>query len=80
MITDASGRLLVDFLGYFETLAADFQRVCQRLDLLVVLPHVNQTRHQDYRSYYSARTRKLIAQHFAADVELGNYTFDGLRT
>ena len=42
MLHDADGRLLVDFVGRFETLQADFDRVCERLGLAdSQLPHRN---------------------------------------
>jgi len=42
MLHDSSGRLLVDFVGRFETLQADFDRVCDRLGLKDSrLPHRN---------------------------------------
>jgi hypothetical protein len=41
---DESGRLLVDFVGRYETLQADFDRVCARLDLPPTpLPRVNRS-------------------------------------
>jgi hypothetical protein len=63
-------------VGRYETLAADFAQVCDRLKLRVELPHVNQSVHQDYRTYYSEHTRQLVAEHFAADIRLFGYTFD----
>jgi hypothetical protein len=42
LLHDQQGRLLVDFVGRFETLKADFAEVCQRLGLSECqLPHRN---------------------------------------
>ena len=42
MLHDGDGRLLVDFVGRFETLHADFDRVCERLGMPdSQLPHRN---------------------------------------
>ena len=42
MLYDESGRLLVDFVGKFETLQQDFDQVCQQLGFdESILPHVN---------------------------------------
>jgi len=42
MLYDETGRLLVDFVGKFETLQEDFDQVCQHLGFdESILPHVN---------------------------------------
>jgi hypothetical protein len=42
MLYDETGRLLVDFVGKFETLQQDFDQVCQQLGFdESILPHVN---------------------------------------
>jgi hypothetical protein len=77
-LTDGAGKLLVDFVGRYETLAQDFDRVCQTLNITTHLPHVNKSAHQDYRDYYDARTRQMVADHFAEDIALFGYSFDGI--
>ncbi|MGK2915649.1 MAG: sulfotransferase family 2 domain-containing protein [Porticoccaceae bacterium] len=76
-VTDASGRLIVDYIGRFEHLQTDVAEVCRQLGLPVQLPHTNVSSHQDYRSYYSRQTRDWVAREFQRDVELFGYTFDG---
>lgn len=42
MLYDGNGRLLVNFVGKFETLQQDFDRVCERLGFAETqLPHIN---------------------------------------
>ncbi len=77
IITHKSGQLIVDYVGRYETLNQDFERVCQRLGLAVSLPHLNQSQHRDYRNYYNDRTRQLVADHFQQDIDLFGYTFEG---
>ncbi|NES19104.1 MAG: sulfotransferase family protein [Symploca sp. SIO3E6] len=77
IITDKNGDIIVDFVGRYENLVQDFDRVSQVLDLQVSLPHLNNSGHKDYRSYYNATTRQLVAENFRADIELFGYTFDG---
>jgi len=44
LLHDARGQLLVDFVGRFESLQADFDRVCQHLDIAdSSLPHRNKS-------------------------------------
>jgi len=76
IIADKEGKLLVDFVGRYETLAQDFQSVCQNLNLNTSLPHVHQSKHRDYQSYYNDKTKAIVAEHFKADIELFGYTFD----
>ncbi|MEY4195881.1 MAG: hypothetical protein RLZZ226_2249, partial [Pseudomonadota bacterium] len=75
MITDANGKLLVDFLGRYESLAADFDRIRDKLGIAERLPHVNKSQHEDYRNYYNDHTRDLVAEHFQTDIALFGYEF-----
>jgi len=49
-VCDQGGELVVNFLGRFESLQADFRTVCERLGLAVSkLPHVNKSKGQKLR-------------------------------
>ncbi|GAB4287090.1 MAG: sulfotransferase family 2 domain-containing protein [Roseovarius sp.] len=75
-ICDEDGTVLVDFIGRFETLQEDFDRVCDRLGIArVTLPHHIRGPGGDYRQAYSARGRELVAHHFAAEIALLGYRF-----
>jgi chondroitin 4-sulfotransferase 11 len=52
-ITDEKGDIIVDFVGRFENLQADFDTVCDEINLeRQDLHHENRSRHDDtYRSY-----------------------------
>lgn len=76
MVTDADGNLIVDCIGRFETLATDFNRICQSLGVDASLPHLNGTSHRDYRSYYNDTTRQMVATYFKDDIDLFGYTFE----
>lgn len=77
IITDSEGQLIVDFVGRYETLETDFNHLCQRLNIQVSLPYLNQSRHRDYREYYNDKTIKLVQEHFQEDIALLGYTFEG---
>ena len=79
MISDADGHIPIDFIGYYESLDADFNRVVQTLHIDASLPHLNKSNHSDYRTYYKDHTRELVAQIFAPDIERFGYTFEGRR-
>jgi hypothetical protein len=74
------GDVLVDFIGKFENLEADWARVAMRLGIAgTTLPrlNVNPERVRDYTSYYSERTRRVVADRFAVDIEYFGYRFGG---
>ena len=77
LITDSQGRLIIDFVGRYETLAKDFNYVCRRLNIQASLPYLNKSKHRDYREYYNAKTRKLVEEYFQEDIALFGYSFDG---
>jgi hypothetical protein len=77
MVTDKDGKLLIDRVCYYETLRQDFDAVCQHVGIAAELPHLNSSRHRDYRTYYTDRTRALVQDHFHPDIALFGYTFDG---
>lgn len=79
-VTDQRGRLLIDFLGRFETVNDDFAQICRQLRIEVALPHENKSDRRDYREYYNDRTRALVARHFARDIALFGYAFDPVRS
>jgi hypothetical protein len=77
MLCDRQGKLLLDFTGRFESLEADWQTLCTRLDIPHrPLPRRNVTSHRDYREYYDAALHDLVAQHWRRDIELFGYNFD----
>lgn len=76
-LLDEEGRLLVDFVGRTENLQADFDHACREIGIpTVVLPRVNTTERGDYRSYYDAATRSLVADYYADDAARFGYTFE----
>lgn len=76
MLTDRQGRLLVDFVGRFETLEADFARVCRVIGVEVELMQANRGESRDYRDFYSPGLASLVAEYFAADIERFGYAFE----
>jgi hypothetical protein len=76
-VADADGHPLVDFIGRFENLAADFQYICDRLRIKATLPHMNGSRHGDYRQYYTDRTAAMVEAAFHEEIEYFGFSFDG---
>jgi hypothetical protein len=78
-VCDRQGKLVVDFIGYFENLQEDFAVVCKRLGVDAHLPQANASKHRDYREQYTSALRERVLRAFARDIELFGYEFDGRR-
>jgi len=74
---DNSYGIEMDFVGRFENLEHDFQRLCELagLNQTLKLDHLNQSRHRPYRDYYSPFTRQLVADKYHQDIERFAYSF-----
>lgn len=78
-VLNQQGQLLVDRIGRLENVEADFAEIMDSVGLPNVrVPHVNKSKHKDYRSYYSDENRERVAQAFKADIEMFGYDFDGI--
>jgi hypothetical protein len=76
-LCDARGLLLVHFIGRFEDLATDTRSLFSSVGLPPPhLPHVNRSSHPHYSTFYSERTRQLVAERYARDIKMFNYTFE----
>jgi hypothetical protein len=78
-ICDGRNRLLVDYLGYFETLQQDFGEIAARLGIDTTLESRNVSPVGSYRDVYDETTRKIVADIYARDIDLFGYDFDGIR-
>jgi hypothetical protein len=76
-VTDDTRQLAVDFLGRFERLDQDFQRVCQEVGIGGLrLPFVQAApTPRDCKEYYTPSTQRLVGERFADDIKLFDYSF-----
>lgn len=80
-LTGPDGSLAVDFVGRFETLAEDAAKVFAHLGLAdAALPQRNASSHEHYSSWYTPRTRDIVAKRFARDIAAFGYTFEDRAT
>jgi chondroitin 4-sulfotransferase 11 len=76
-LSDAAGKLSVDFVGRFEHLADDMNQVFRHIGLNEIkLPHVNKSEFGHYSAWYKPHTREIIAKRFARDIEFFDYKFE----
>ena len=69
------GQPLVKHILRFEHLGTDYAALAARLGFDGRLDHLNRFPHRDFREAYSPRTRDLVADRFAADLDRFGYTF-----
>ncbi len=76
-LTDDSGNLIIDYIGKFEQLSADFAEISQKVGLTVSLSEFNKTRERrPYGTYYTNETKQLVQNRFKEDIEMFGYSFD----
>lgn len=70
-LCDCTGRLLVNQLLRFDSLAKDFRWMCSSLRLKhATLPHMNRTPHPHWTAWLSATAKRMIESIYAADFEI----------
>jgi hypothetical protein len=76
-ISGDGAEILVNFVGRFETLDADFRVVTARLGREgLALPHANKSRHRrHYRHYYDQALAAVVGERFKADLTAFGYEF-----
>lgn len=78
-VCSPDGRLQLDFVARFESIESDFATIAERLGIDATLGHDNRTDGAavDYRDHYTPQMRRIVEQHYAKDIELFDYSFDG---
>ncbi len=75
-VYDQEGASLVDFVGRYETLQDDFNKVCQILKIEPEnLLRLNSSRHLPYKSIYTPETIEAVKIRFSKDIDLLGYTY-----
>ena len=74
-IYSKDGELLVNFVGRFEHLEADFQTLCSCIGISAQLPRRNASNRTQYRDYYDDASAELVRQAFEPDIGLFGYDF-----
>ncbi|MGA9575901.1 MAG: sulfotransferase family 2 domain-containing protein [Lysobacterales bacterium] len=74
-LKDDEGNISIDFVGKFETIDEDFERIKSTIGISAELPHLNASKRAGYRSYYDDQTREIVAQWFREDIETFDYQF-----
>jgi len=75
MLAAPEGRAPINFVGRFENLSADFAQACAEIGVDAELPHLNKTKHRDFRDFYDTQSRDYVAQHWAEEIAEFGYDF-----
>ena len=75
-LSDRFGNIELDFIGRFENLAEDYRTVAERIPGAGELPHINRSNSTPYTEFYTERSRNIVAEVYARDIELFGYAFD----
>lgn len=70
------GSSALDHVGRFETIKADFDRVCKDLGIEAELPHVYKAAKGTHHDAYDDAARKYVADIFDEDIRAFGYAFD----
>jgi chondroitin 4-sulfotransferase 11 len=68
-------KCLAEFVGRYENLMEDYEKVKNRLGLTYEFPHRNPSKHKPYREYYvnDPELQSVVTAKYAVDFELFNY-------
>jgi len=75
---DSNTKILVDFVGKFEHLNDDFQKICDTIGCDNNLKGIHKnssTRKSNYREYYDDDAIEIIESRYKEDLEYFNYEF-----
>jgi hypothetical protein len=76
-VTDEQGRTMVDKIVRFENLEEDLEEVWRVLGMEgVELPVRKTTEHYHYSTYHSRRSRHLVSELYAEEIERFGYEFE----
>ena len=75
-ITDRDGNIGVEFIGRFENLQDDYNKVMKALGLPeTTLKHINKYERDDYRKYYNQEDKEKVYNLYKRDIEYFKYSF-----
>lgn len=76
-IVDNNNKSLMDYVGRFEALHEDWDKLCKLLDVDLKLDHrMNSNNSRHYTEYYDSELKELVAKMYAPDIEYFGYEFN----
>ncbi|MGE4062741.1 MAG: hypothetical protein AB7E79_05185 [Rhodospirillaceae bacterium] len=75
-VADEDGKIIVDFIGRFETLAQDFAKVCSHVGIEVPLGHHNRSQHLPWPRCYTREMFEFVRRRAEVDIDTFGYAAD----
>jgi hypothetical protein len=75
-LKNSEDQILIDYIGKFESLNEDFEKIRTIVGVEAQLPHLNASSRAPYQSYYSNKTREAVSRWFGEDIEHFKYKFE----
>ena len=75
-VSDNKGNVLVDFIGRFENLNEDYDKIIEKIGVKdLPLPHLNKFEYKDYRTYYTDKDIEKVYKMYEKDIKYFGYKF-----
>lgn len=74
-LLDNKNEQSMDFIGRFENLSDDFEKIAKVIGVNESLPHLNQSTRSSYQEHYSEASKEIVRKWFAKDIEAFDYKF-----
>lgn len=80
-ISDFNGKLLTNYIGYYEHLNEEFDFISNKLNIHSVLENYNSTFNskKKYIDYYDEEMKDIVRKVYQRDIELFGYNFEGIK-
>ena len=72
-ICNDKGLVLVDFIGKFENIKKDIVTLEEKLNLEIILPHLNSNKKDNYINVYTYKMMKKVKEFYKNDFEILGY-------
>jgi len=73
-ITDKNEKLIVDYVGHFENINSEFQKICEKIGIEdIELPHLLKSKRNHYKEYYTNNLRKKVEKRYEQDIRMFKY-------
>lgn len=74
-VVDENNDVIVDFIGRFEHIDRDFDKICKKLNIENRLKKTNSSVHPPYRECYTERTKAMVREIYQEDLDCFAYNF-----
>lgn len=71
-------KVLVNYVGYFETISEDFEKIVERIGIEASLGVKNRSTDGEYQTAFDSECLKVVGRVYAKDIATFGYRFDGI--